>query len=230
MGSRPWLTVSVDPRVPRSRRTPERNVLGLAPAQRACLLVIDGLGWELLRDHPAVAPFLPSSPATPSRSPRVSRHDRHQPRLAGYRPPARPARAARLPGHDPRRGPLLTRCAGTRGSIPAGGSHCPPCSSLASRPASRPCTWLGARSADGPDSAAMRGADFLARQHDGCPGRAGSGRAFRAWPRVRRLPRRSRRDRAQFGVGSDAWYYQLAHVDKLAEQLARRCRPRPACT
>jgi len=24
-----------------------------------------------------------------------------------------------------------------------------------------------------------------------------------------------------FGVGSDAWYYQLAHVDRLAEQLAR---------
>ena len=25
-----------------------------------------------------------------------------------------------------------------------------------------------------------------------------------------------------FGVGSDAWYNQLAHVDKLAEQLAER--------
>jgi len=35
-----------------------RNVLGLAPAERACLLIVDGLGWELLRDHPAVAPFL----------------------------------------------------------------------------------------------------------------------------------------------------------------------------
>jgi len=34
------------------------NVLGLAPAARACLLIVDGLGWELLRDHPAAAPFL----------------------------------------------------------------------------------------------------------------------------------------------------------------------------
>ena len=36
----------------------EQNVLGLPPAARTCLLVVDGLGWELLRDHPAAAPFL----------------------------------------------------------------------------------------------------------------------------------------------------------------------------
>src|SRR5580700_3960624 len=36
----------------------EANPLGLAPAERVCLLVVDGLGWELLREHPAAAPFL----------------------------------------------------------------------------------------------------------------------------------------------------------------------------
>jgi Type I phosphodiesterase / nucleotide pyrophosphatase len=36
----------------------EPNPLGLPAAERVCLLVIDGLGWELLRDHPAEAPFL----------------------------------------------------------------------------------------------------------------------------------------------------------------------------
>jgi hypothetical protein len=35
-----------------------RNVLGLHESGRACLLVIDGLGWELLRAHQAAAPFL----------------------------------------------------------------------------------------------------------------------------------------------------------------------------
>src|SRR5256884_5837755 len=35
-----------------------QNVPGLPSARRACLLIVDGLGWELLRDHPAVAPFL----------------------------------------------------------------------------------------------------------------------------------------------------------------------------
>jgi hypothetical protein len=37
---------------------PARNVLGLPEAGRACLLIIDGLGWELLRAHQAAAPFM----------------------------------------------------------------------------------------------------------------------------------------------------------------------------
>ncbi|QKV92147.1 alkaline phosphatase family protein [Streptomyces sp. NA02950] len=32
--------------------------LALAPADRVCVFLIDGLGWELLRAHPAEAPFL----------------------------------------------------------------------------------------------------------------------------------------------------------------------------
>lgn len=36
----------------------EPNPLGLPAAARICLLVVDGLGWELLRDHRAAAPFL----------------------------------------------------------------------------------------------------------------------------------------------------------------------------
>jgi hypothetical protein len=34
------------------------NVLGLPETTRVCLLIIDGLGWELLRAHQAAAPFL----------------------------------------------------------------------------------------------------------------------------------------------------------------------------
>ena len=34
------------------------NPLGLAPTRRTCLLIVDGLGWELLRAHQAAAPFL----------------------------------------------------------------------------------------------------------------------------------------------------------------------------
>jgi hypothetical protein len=34
------------------------NVLGFDRTTHACVLVVDGLGWEQLRDHPAVAPFL----------------------------------------------------------------------------------------------------------------------------------------------------------------------------
>lgn len=35
-----------------------RNPLGLAPAGRVCLLLVDGLGWDLLRGHRSAAPFL----------------------------------------------------------------------------------------------------------------------------------------------------------------------------
>jgi len=47
------ILASLDPGSPESQ-----NVLGLTPTQRACLLIVDGLGWELLRAHPAAAPFL----------------------------------------------------------------------------------------------------------------------------------------------------------------------------
>ena len=47
------ILASLDPEAPESQ-----NVLGLAPAQRACLLIVDALGWEQLRDHPAASPFL----------------------------------------------------------------------------------------------------------------------------------------------------------------------------
>jgi hypothetical protein len=36
----------------------EVDLLGLPPAQRYCVLLVDGLGWRLLRRHPGEAPFL----------------------------------------------------------------------------------------------------------------------------------------------------------------------------
>ncbi|GAA3458137.1 alkaline phosphatase family protein [Saccharothrix longispora] len=41
------------------------DVLGLAGPARVCVLLVDGLGWELLREHPADAPFLSSLPGPP---------------------------------------------------------------------------------------------------------------------------------------------------------------------
>src|SRR5215469_167772 len=36
----------------------EPNPLELPPAERVCVLLIDGLGWDLLSAHPAAAPLL----------------------------------------------------------------------------------------------------------------------------------------------------------------------------
>ncbi|MFI6516107.1 alkaline phosphatase family protein [Spirillospora sp. NPDC050679] len=41
------------------------DVLGLPALPRACVLVVDGLGWELLRAHPEEAPFLTSLAGRP---------------------------------------------------------------------------------------------------------------------------------------------------------------------
>ncbi|GAA1541509.1 alkaline phosphatase family protein [Actinomadura kijaniata] len=41
------------------------NVLGLPELPRACVLLVDGLGWELLRAHPEEAPFLASLEGRP---------------------------------------------------------------------------------------------------------------------------------------------------------------------
>jgi hypothetical protein len=38
----------------------EHNALGLPASQRYCVLLIDGLGWNLLQAHPAQAPYLGS--------------------------------------------------------------------------------------------------------------------------------------------------------------------------
>jgi hypothetical protein len=43
----------------------ETNPLDLPPLPRACVLLVDGLGWELLQAHPAEAPYLSSLPGRP---------------------------------------------------------------------------------------------------------------------------------------------------------------------
>ena len=40
----------------------EQDLMGLPPSSRYCVLLVDGLGWNLLRAHPAQAPFLISLP------------------------------------------------------------------------------------------------------------------------------------------------------------------------
>ena len=88
----------------------EPNPLRLPPTDRVCLLIVDGLGWELLREHPAAAPFLSELaiaglplmagfPATTATS------------LAslGTGRPSRPARPVRLPGGRAGRGQAAQR-------------------------------------------------------------------------------------------------------------------------
>ncbi len=43
----------------------ETDVLGLPPAERYCVLLVDGLGWRQLNAHPSLAPFLTSMRGRP---------------------------------------------------------------------------------------------------------------------------------------------------------------------
>ena len=84
----------------------EPNPLALPEADRVCLLVVDGMGWELLRDHQAAAPFLselavtgrpltagfPATTATSLASLGTGRPPgQHGPAQPGRQSPARPS-------------------------------------------------------------------------------------------------------------------------------------------
>ena len=212
------ILASLDPEAP-----PEQNVLALAPAQRACLLIVDGLGWELLRAHPAVAPFLSE----------LARNSK--PITAGFpattvtslgslctgRPPGQHGMLGYkilVPGEDillnalrwdPRVDPRQWQALPTiyERAVAAGiaAVHVAPGSFrgtgltvAAMRGATyRPAGSMGALAAQGAAAVTENGRALVTVYH-GDLDSTGHG----------------------FGVGSDAWYNQLAHVDKLAEQLA----------
>ena len=212
------ILASLDPDAP-----PEQNVLGLAPAQRACLLIVDGLGWELLRDHPAVAPFLSE----------LARNSR--PITAGFPattvtslgslctglPPGQHGMLGYkvlVPGEDillnalrwdsridPRQWqsrPTIYERATAAGieavHVALGAFRGTGLTVATQRGASyRPADSMGALAAQGAAAVAENGRAFVTVYHGDLDNTG-----------------------HMFGVGSDAWYNQLAHVDKLAEQLA----------
>jgi len=217
------ILASLDPGAP-----PDQNVFGLAPAQRACLLIVDGLGWEQLRDHPAAAPFLSELarnskpitagfPATTSTS---------IPSLGTGSPPGQHGMLGYkilVPGADlvlnalhwdsrvdPRQWQPLPTVYERAAAAGIGAVH----------------VARGAFRGRGLTIAALRGAELRAADSMGAlaaQGAAALAEHGRAFVTVYHGDLDSTAH--MFGVGSDSWYYQLAHVDKLAEQLASGLPP-----
>ena len=206
----------------------EANPLELAPAQRVCLLVVDGLGWEQLRACPAAAPFL-SELATAGR-----------PLTAGF--PATTATSlaslgtGRAPGQHgllgyqvavPGQGRLLN---GLRWDSRVDPLAWQPGSTIFERAARQGIgayrVALSSLAATGLSVAAMRGAQFLGADTVGAlVGQAAV--ALRRSDRALALVYHADLDSTGhvFGCSSDAWRYHLEHVDKLAEQLAAALPP-----
>jgi hypothetical protein len=199
------------------------NPLNLAPASRVCLLIIDGLGWELLRDHPAAAPFL-SELATTGR-----------PLTAGF--PATTVTSlsslgtGRPPGQHgmlgyqvavPGQRKLLNALRWDRKVDPVAWQ---PDSTIFERAVKAGVAAFrvapGAFRGSGLSVAAMRGADYRVADTLGALV-AQSAVAIKESDRALVMTYYGALDSTGHSCGctSDAWRYQLGHVDKLAEQLA----------
>ena len=206
----------------------EANPLGLEPAGRVCLLVVDGLGWELLRAHPAAAPFLselalagrsltagfPATTVTSLASIGTGRPP-GQHGLLGYQV-AVPGESMLLNGlrWDSRVDPLAWQ----------------PRSTVFERAAAAGVSTYrvaqGSLADTGLSLATMRGAQALRADTVGALV-AEAGLAARRSGRVLATVYHADLDSTghRFGCSSDAWRYHLGHVDKLAEQLAGALPP-----
>jgi len=200
----------------------ERNVLGLPGTGRVCLLIVDGLGWELLRAHQAAAPFL-SELAFNSR-----------PLTAGFPSTTVTSLGSLGTGLPPAAHGLL----GYQVAVPGtgrllNGLHWPKdVDPLAWQPkptvferavaAGVPAVHLapGAFADSGLTRAALRGADYRPARSLGVLA-AEAVAALDSSDRILVSVYHGDLDAAGhlYGVASPAWGFQLAHVDRLAEQI-----------
>jgi hypothetical protein len=206
----------------------EANPLGLADTRRVCLLVIDGLGWELLRQHPAAAPFL----AELARS--------GGPITAGFPATTVTSLSSLGTGLPPGQHGML----GYQVAVPGTGRLLnalrwdkrvdplawQPSPTIFERAAAEGVAAFrvaqGSYRGSGMSTAVMRGAIY--RPADTLGALAGHAAAALAQePRALAMVYEPGLDATGHvcGCTSDAWRFQLGHVDRLAEQLAGALPP-----
>jgi hypothetical protein len=199
------------------------NVLGLPQVGRVCLLVVDGLGWDLLHTHRSAAPFLsglaetgcwltagfPATTVTSLGS------------LGTGLPPGQHG----LLGYQvrvPRTGRLLNALRWDNAVDPI---EWQPGSTIFERAAAAGIAALriasGAFRQSGLSVSAMRGADYRSAETPGALV-ARAAEALAEQPRALAMVYTGDLDATghAWGCKSAAWRYQLGHVDRLAEQLA----------
>ncbi len=202
------------------------NVLGLPPLPRACVLVVDGLGWELLRAHAADAPYLsglagrelsagfPATTATSLAS------------LGTGRPPG---------GHGmfgyqvavPGEGRLLNCLRWGEGIDPLTWQPSPTVyEQAAAAGVATTHVGAGAFARSALTRAVQRGADYVPADALG-PLAAAAEHAVRAGPRSYVTVYHSELDSTghRHGSRSAAWRHHLAFVDLLARRLAEAMPP-----
>ena len=199
------------------------NVLGLSEHQRVCVLLIDGLGYELLRGHQAAAPFL-AELAFNSRPLTAGCPSTTVTSLASLGT-GLPSAAHGMLGYQvavPGEERLLNGLHWPADIDPAAWQPRPTIFERAAAAGVTPVhVSRGAFRKSGLTMAALRGAEFRAADSLGALA-ALTGDALSESERTLVFAYHGDLDATGhiYGVGSAAWYHQLAHVDKLAEQIA----------
>jgi hypothetical protein len=206
----------------------EPNPLQLAQTQRVCLLIVDGLGWELLRDQPAAAPFL-SELAVSGRT-LMAGFPATTVTSMGSLGTGRPPGQHGLLGYQvaiPGEGGLLNGLRWDRRVDPVSWQPCPTVFERAAKAGLSAFRIAhGSLRRTGLAVATMRGASYQAADTLGALA-AETTAVLRQHDRVLAVVYYAGLDGTghECGCTSEAWRYQLAHVDKLAEHLAGALPP-----
>ncbi|MGE5287999.1 MAG: alkaline phosphatase family protein [Micromonosporaceae bacterium] len=203
----------------------EPDVLGLPEADSVCLLMVDGLGWELLREHPAAAPFLSELAATGG--PISSGFPATTVTSLGSLGTGRPPGSHGILGYQvarPGTGKLLNALRWDPEVDPVAWQPMPTIFQRAVA-AGVHAYYIASPSfrGSGLTTAFARGVDYLgARSLGELAAVTQDALRTRAGDRTLAVAYHGHLDATghMHGIASDAWRYQLAHVDKLAEQLA----------
>ncbi|MDH2393253.1 alkaline phosphatase family protein [Streptomyces sp. HNM0663] len=208
----------------------------LAPADRNCVFLIDGLGWQQIKDHPDEAPYLTSLLAT-------SRGGTGRPITAGF--PATtatslasvgtglPPGAHGLPGYtarNPATGELMNQLRWRPYTDPAAWQPYPTVFQLAD------AAGVHTAQVSSPDFAqtpltkiALSGGTFHGRltgeeRVDLAAAQLAAGDRSLIYTYYSEVDGKGHR----FGVDSDAWRGQVMYVDRLVQRLAEQLPPRAA--
>ncbi|MER5889109.1 nucleotide pyrophosphatase/phosphodiesterase family protein [Streptomyces sp. NPDC001941] len=214
----------------------EARIAELAPADRNCVFLIDGLGWEQIRAHPAEAPYLHSLLGS-------SRGGTGRPVTAGF--PATTATslasvgtgltpgAHGLPGYtvrDPGTGALMNQLRWKPWTSPQAWQPYPTVFQLADAAGVHTAQVSSPTFQQTPlTQIALSGGTFHGRlsgeeRMDLAAEQLAGGDRSLVYTYYSEVDGKGHR----FGVDSDAWRGQLMYVDRLVQRLAEQLPPRAA--
>ncbi|MQY12934.1 hypothetical protein SRB5_30730 [Streptomyces sp. RB5] len=205
-------------------------ILPLEPVDRACVFLIDGLGWQQLREHPDEAPFLYA-------------HATGDPITAGFPSTTAtslasvgtglPPGAHGLPGYavrNPATGALMNQLRWKPHTDPHVWQPYPTVFQLAQRAGVHTCQVSAPDFAHTPlTKIALSGGRFHGRisgeeRMDLAAAQLGAADRSLVYTYYSEVDGKGHR----YGVDSDAWRGQLMYADRLAQRLAEQLPPRSA--